>query len=170
MPTSVALGNHFEVFIRDQVSSGRFNNVSEVVRAGLRLLEEREQSVQLELEALRAEIAAGKVSGPSISADEVFDRLEASSSNRLRSAISKLSATTSLPTIPCEASRLAVVDETLDSFEQPITGKVSLFRDLCNTPARTPSIVEITAHGVFRGDLETDPVVHTAPRHVGDYR
>ena len=29
MPTSVALGNHFETFIRDQVQSGRFNNVSE---------------------------------------------------------------------------------------------------------------------------------------------
>jgi len=39
MPTSVALSPHFETFIRQQVDSGRFNNVSEVVRAGLRLLE-----------------------------------------------------------------------------------------------------------------------------------
>lgn len=77
MPTSVALGNHFESFIRDQVQSGRFNNVSEVVRAGLRLLEEREERRQLELDALRAEIAAGRASGSAISADEVFDRLEA---------------------------------------------------------------------------------------------
>lgn len=77
MPTSVALGNHFESFIRDQVQSGRFNNVSEVVRAGLRLLEEREERRQLELEALRAEIAAGRASGPAKSADVVFDRLEA---------------------------------------------------------------------------------------------
>jgi antitoxin ParD1/3/4 len=77
MPTSVALGSHFEVFIHDQVRSGRFNNFSEVVRAGLRLMEEREQRNQLELEALRAEIAAGKASGPSRPADEVFDRLEA---------------------------------------------------------------------------------------------
>ncbi|RRD44812.1 type II toxin-antitoxin system ParD family antitoxin [Comamonadaceae bacterium OH3737_COT-264] len=77
MPTSVALGNHFETFVRDQVQSGRFNNVSEVVRAGLRLLEEREERRQLELEALRAEIAAGRASGPAISADTVFDRLEA---------------------------------------------------------------------------------------------
>lgn len=76
MPTSVALGNHFEVFIRDQVQSGRFNNVSEVVRAGLRLLEEREERKQLELDALRTAIAAGRSSGPSVSADDVFDRLE----------------------------------------------------------------------------------------------
>lgn len=77
MPTSVALGTHFETFIRDQVHSGRFNNVSEVVRAGLRLLEEQEERRQLELEALRAEIAAGRASGPARSADAVFERLEA---------------------------------------------------------------------------------------------
>ncbi|MEW6444481.1 MAG: type II toxin-antitoxin system ParD family antitoxin [Pseudomonadota bacterium] len=77
MPTSVALGAHFETFIRDQVQSGRFNNVSEVVRAGLRLLEEREERRQLELDALRAEIAAGRASGSAKSADALFDRLEA---------------------------------------------------------------------------------------------
>jgi antitoxin ParD1/3/4 len=77
MPTSVALGNHFEGFIRDQVQSGRFNNISEVVRAGLRLLEEHEQRRQIALEALRAEIAVGRASGPAKPADEVFDRLEA---------------------------------------------------------------------------------------------
>lgn len=77
MPTSVALGSHFEGFIREQVQMGRFNNVSEVVRAGLRLLEEGEQRRQLELEALRAEIAAGRASGMPKAADVVFDRLEA---------------------------------------------------------------------------------------------
>jgi antitoxin ParD1/3/4 len=77
MPTSVALGNHFETFIREQLQSGRFNNASEVVRAGLRLLEEREQRHQAELQALRADIAAGKASGTSRPADEVFARLEA---------------------------------------------------------------------------------------------
>lgn len=77
MPTSVALSDHFKTFIRDQVQSGRFNNVSEVVRAGLRLLEEQEERKQLELEALRAEIAAGRASGPAKSADAVFNRLEA---------------------------------------------------------------------------------------------
>lgn len=77
MPTSVALGSHFEEFIRDQVQMGRFNNVSEVVRAGLRMLEESEQRRQLELEALRAEIAAGRASGEPKPADAVLDRLEA---------------------------------------------------------------------------------------------
>lgn len=77
MPTSVALGSHFESFVRDQVRSGRFNNASEVVRAGLRLLEDSEHRRQLELDALRAEIIAGRESGPGKPADSVFDRLEA---------------------------------------------------------------------------------------------
>lgn len=76
MPTSVALGSHFESFIRKQVQSGRFNNLSEVVRAGLRLLEQQEQRNQLELEALRAEIAAGLSSGIPQPAEDVFARLE----------------------------------------------------------------------------------------------
>lgn len=77
MPTSVALGNHFEAFIREQLQSGRFNNASEVVRAGLRLLEDHEQRKKLELETLRAGIAAGLASGAPKPADDVFDRLEA---------------------------------------------------------------------------------------------
>jgi antitoxin ParD1/3/4 len=77
MPTSVALGTHFETFIREQVQSGRFNNSSEVVRAGLRLLEEHEQQRQLALDTLRGELAAGRNSGASKPAAKVFDRLEA---------------------------------------------------------------------------------------------
>ena len=77
MPTSVALSDHFENFVREQVKSGRFNNISEVVRAGLRLLEQQEQRNQLELEVLRAEIAAGLASGTAKPADAVFQRLEA---------------------------------------------------------------------------------------------
>jgi antitoxin ParD1/3/4 len=55
MAKSVALGNHFEQFVTDQVAHGRYNNESEVVRAGLRLLEEHE----LKLKELRALIDAG---------------------------------------------------------------------------------------------------------------
>jgi antitoxin ParD1/3/4 len=77
MPTSVALSPHFETFIRDQIESGRYNNVSEVVRAGLRLLEDTERQQILQLQALRNDIAAGKASGSPIEAEAVFDRLEA---------------------------------------------------------------------------------------------
>ena len=77
MPTSVALSSHFEHFIREQVESGRYNNASEVVRAGLRLLEDQQQQASLKLDALRAAIATGLASGPGVPADEVFDRLEA---------------------------------------------------------------------------------------------
>lgn len=73
MPTSVALSSHFENFIREQIDSGRYNNVSEVVRAGLRVLEEREQ--QLKLDGLRAAVDAGVNSGKGRSAEEVFGRL-----------------------------------------------------------------------------------------------
>jgi antitoxin ParD1/3/4 len=77
MPTSVALSPYFETFVRRQVESGRFNNVSEVVRAGLRLLEEREAERAAKLQALREAIAVGLASGPDLLEDEVFDALEA---------------------------------------------------------------------------------------------
>ncbi len=77
MPTSVALSAHFEQFVRHQVASGRFNNASEVVRAGLRLLEDQQQEAAFKLEVLRAAIADGFASGAGVPADEVFDRLEA---------------------------------------------------------------------------------------------
>lgn len=43
--TSISLGNHFENFIESSVNAGRFNNAIEVVRAGLRLLEDEENKV-----------------------------------------------------------------------------------------------------------------------------
>lgn len=77
MPTSVALSQHFETFVRRQVESGRYNNASEVVRAGLRLLEDQQKQAELQLEAMKTAIAVGLASGPAITADQVFDRLEA---------------------------------------------------------------------------------------------
>ncbi len=77
MPTSVALSSHFETFVRNQIESGRYNNASEVVRAGLRLLEDQQKQTELQMDAMRAAIAAGLASGPGIPADQVFDRLEA---------------------------------------------------------------------------------------------
>ncbi|MBA1002960.1 type II toxin-antitoxin system ParD family antitoxin, partial [Escherichia coli] len=61
MPTSVSLSPYFETFIREQIESGRYNNTSEVIRAGLRALEEREQ--QIKLESLQSAVAAGINSG-----------------------------------------------------------------------------------------------------------
>ena len=43
--TSISLGNYFDQFVSSQVSVGRFKNVSEVIRAGLRLLENEESKV-----------------------------------------------------------------------------------------------------------------------------
>ena len=40
--TSISLGDYFDQFIKSQVSTGRYKNVSEVIRAGLRLLENEE--------------------------------------------------------------------------------------------------------------------------------
>ena len=57
--TSVALGPHFEDFIQASISSGRYNNASEVVRSGLRLLEDQEQKMA----ALRSAIEEGMNSG-----------------------------------------------------------------------------------------------------------
>ncbi len=77
MPTSVALSAHFEAFIREKVESGRYNNVSEVVRAGLRLLEDTERQQAIQFQALRADIAAGKASGSPLAAEPIFHRLQA---------------------------------------------------------------------------------------------
>jgi antitoxin ParD1/3/4 len=57
--TSINLGDHFQGFIDQQISSGRYGSASEVVRASLRLLEEREQKI----EGLRRALIDGERSG-----------------------------------------------------------------------------------------------------------
>lgn len=43
--TSISLGNYFDQFVQAQISAGRYKNVSEIIRAGLRLLESEESKV-----------------------------------------------------------------------------------------------------------------------------
>jgi len=57
--TSISLGDHFAGFIESQVQSGRYGSASDVVRAGLRLLEEHEAKVK----ALQDALIAGEESG-----------------------------------------------------------------------------------------------------------
>jgi len=57
--TSISLGDHFEGFVSRQVETGRYESVSEVIRASLRMMEEREQSIG----ALRQALIEGEESG-----------------------------------------------------------------------------------------------------------
>ena len=76
MPSSYAVGAHFEQFIRDQVRGGRYASASEVVRDALRLLEQEEQRSSAALEALRSQVQQGLNSGSGGSAANVLQRLE----------------------------------------------------------------------------------------------
>ncbi|HET8705813.1 MAG TPA: type II toxin-antitoxin system ParD family antitoxin [Pseudomonadales bacterium] len=57
--TSISLGEHFDTFISSQIESGRYGSASEVVRAGLRLLEESDSKIRV----LRKMLDEGEQSG-----------------------------------------------------------------------------------------------------------
>ena len=57
--TSITLGNHFENFVQSRISVGRYKNTSEVIRAGLRLLEEEESKVVALKQAIQEGIESG---------------------------------------------------------------------------------------------------------------
>ena len=57
--TSISLGNYFDQFVSSQVSAGRYKNVSEVIRAGLRLLEDEESKAIALKNAIQEGIDSG---------------------------------------------------------------------------------------------------------------
>ena len=57
--TSISLGNYFDQFVQNRIKEGRFNNASEVIRAGLRLLEEEESKVLALKNAIQEGIDSG---------------------------------------------------------------------------------------------------------------
>ena len=59
--TSISLGNYFDQFVSSQVSAGRYKNVSEVVRAGLRLLEDEESKTVALKNAIQKGIESQRV-------------------------------------------------------------------------------------------------------------
>jgi len=77
MPSSYAIGSHFESLIKQKIESGRYSSASEVVRDALRLFEEHEELRATQINNLRQQLQEGKESGAGIPADKVFDRLEA---------------------------------------------------------------------------------------------
>lgn len=57
--TSVSLGDYFENFVDNRISEGRYKNASEVIRAGLRLLEEEENRIRILKNAIQVGIESG---------------------------------------------------------------------------------------------------------------
>ncbi len=77
MASSIVIDEHFEAFIKGQIEQGRYGSASDVVREGLRVLEDREKLRAMRIEELRAEIQKGEDSGGWRPAEEVLDRLKA---------------------------------------------------------------------------------------------
>ena len=57
--TSISLGNHFGMFVQSRINAGRYNNASEVIRAGLRLLEEEESKIIVLKQAVQEGVDSG---------------------------------------------------------------------------------------------------------------
>ena len=92
MATSYSIGKHFEGFIERLIESGRYSTASEVIRDGLRLIEEREQSREAKLQALRAEIQKGLDSGPAEEVGDMFARIKAEGRKQLAGKNAKQAA------------------------------------------------------------------------------
>jgi antitoxin ParD1/3/4 len=75
MGKNVSLGSYYDEFIETRVKAGRYASASEVVREGLRLLEQKEVSDGERLILMRKEIQAGFSSGEPIDGEDVFSKL-----------------------------------------------------------------------------------------------
>ncbi len=83
MPASYVVGEHFEHFIKHQLEGGRYSSASEVIREGLRLLEEQEQLRQIRIMELRKAVEESRDDPrPAIPAEAVFDRLKRKHTSR----------------------------------------------------------------------------------------
>ncbi len=77
--TSISLGNYFDQFVQSQISTGRYKNVSEVIRAGLRLLENEESKAL----ALRNAIQDG-LNSPLVEGFDFEENLKQLKTNKLK--------------------------------------------------------------------------------------
>ena len=83
MTSSYSVGKHFEGLIQTLIESGRYATASEIMREGLRLVEEREQQREAKLAALRAEVQKGLDSGPAEEVGDMFEGVKAQGRIRL---------------------------------------------------------------------------------------
>jgi antitoxin ParD1/3/4 len=82
---NVSLTPELEQFVQSRVASGRYQTASEVIREGLRLLEEREQAREAAIEELRARIRRGIEQadrGELLDGDAVFEEIRQLSARR----------------------------------------------------------------------------------------
>jgi len=78
--TSISLGDYFDQFVSSQVSGGRYKNVSEVIRAGLRLLEDEESKAISLRNAIQKGIDSPRVEN--FNFDDNLKQLEANKSRQ----------------------------------------------------------------------------------------
>lgn len=77
MPSSYALGEHFEDLMNQLIKDGRYNSKSEILREGLRAIEDKEQQRVIKLEALKAAVTDGIKSGVGITLEDVRRNINA---------------------------------------------------------------------------------------------
>ncbi|MCV6547815.1 MAG: type II toxin-antitoxin system ParD family antitoxin [Cohaesibacter sp.] len=88
---TIAIGDYFERFVAEQVSSGRFNNSSEVMRAGLRMLEEHELGLREQKSIIRLKETDAKLNMAD-QAQKISTEAAAKVTNSVQDAMQALAA------------------------------------------------------------------------------